>query len=127
MWKTKVEAGSKEEFLKKAAEVAPLETALHFPALLSYAERKYRDTPEAYVFCEMTCQREQQPELMEWVQTYLRSPHQGRPKSLILWGPTLIGKTLWARSLGTHAYFPGLFMLEGFNATESQYAILTFL
>lgn len=32
--------------------------------------------------------------------------------SLILWGPTKLGKTLWARSLSKHAYFGGLFSLD---------------
>lgn len=32
--------------------------------------------------------------------------------SLCLWGPSRTGKTLWARSLGSHAYFGGLFSLD---------------
>lgn len=31
-----------------------------------------------------------------------------RPKCLILVGPSRIGKTIWARSLGSHMYFNGL-------------------
>lgn len=31
---------------------------------------------------------------------------------MILWGPTRTGKTLYARSLGPHAYFGGLFSLD---------------
>jgi hypothetical protein len=33
-------------------------------------------------------------------------------KSLIIYGETRLGKTLWARSLGNHAYFGGLFSLD---------------
>lgn len=29
--------------------------------------------------------------------------------SLVIYGPSKIGKTLWARSLGSHLYFAGLF------------------
>lgn len=122
MWKTKVVAGSKEEFLKKAAEIAPQETVLHF--------RPFYRTPRGNTG---THQRHTCPVRWPVNVNSNRSWWSGcrpiwdrptkDPKSLILWGPTLIGKTLWARSLGTHAYFPGLFMLEGFNATESQYAI----
>lgn len=36
----------------------------------------------------------------------------GRRQSLILYGPTRLGKTLWARSLGKHAYFGGLYSLD---------------
>jgi len=32
--------------------------------------------------------------------------------SLCLYGETRLGKTLWARSLGSHAYFGGLFCLD---------------
>lgn len=30
----------------------------------------------------------------------------------MLWGESRLGKTLWARSLGKHAYFGGLFSLD---------------
>lgn len=36
----------------------------------------------------------------------------GRQQSLCLYGDTRLGKTLWARSLGKHAYFGGLFSLD---------------
>lgn len=42
----------------------------------------------------------------------LTSIYLGRKKSLVLWGPSRTGKTLWARSLGKHAYFGGLFCLD---------------
>jgi Geminivirus rep protein central domain len=122
-WSTIMAASTKEEFLKSAMEHAPRDTVLHFQSLQSFADWKYRDNPEDYSSCEMTCHCEEYPQLTEWVQTNLHSPVQGRPKSLIIWGPSLTGKTLWARSLGKHAYFPGLFMLEGFNADEVQYAV----
>ena len=35
-----------------------------------------------------------------------------RGQSLCLWGPSRNGKTIWARSLGAHAYFGGLFSLS---------------
>lgn len=31
----------------------------------------------------------------------------GRPRSLVLYGKSLVGKTTWARSLGPHVYFLG--------------------
>lgn len=33
---------------------------------------------------------------------------QGRRRSLCLYGPTRVGKTTWARSLGNHVYFMGV-------------------
>lgn len=42
----------------------------------------------------------------------------GRRKSLVLWGPSLKGKTLWARSLGNHLYFRGKFNGKEARAKE---------
>lgn len=46
-----------------------------------------------------------------------------RPRGLVLYGATRLGKTVWARSLGKHAYFGGLFNLDEFNAIDCQYAV----
>lgn len=46
-----------------------------------------------------------------------------RPRGLVLYGATRLGKTVWARSLGLHAYFGGLFNLDEFNAHDCKYAI----
>jgi len=46
----------------------------------------------------------------------------GRPRSLILIGETRLGKTLWARSLGKHAYFGGLFCLDE-SLEDVDYAV----
>lgn len=40
-----------------------------------------------------------------------------RPKSLILCSPTRFGKTVWARSLGKHMYFGGMFNLDDWDET----------
>jgi len=48
--------------------------------------------------------------------------HTGRPKSLCLFGETRLGKTLWARSLGTHVYFGGLFCLDE-DIENASYAV----
>lgn len=45
-----------------------------------------------------------------------------RGKSLVLHGPTRTGKTIWARSLGDHAYFGGLFSMEE-GIDTAKYAI----
>lgn len=45
----------------------------------------------------------------------------GRRKSLVLWGPSLTGKTLWARSLGNHLYFRGKF--NGKKAKEDERSV----
>lgn len=40
----------------------------------------------------------------------------------MLFGATRLGKTVWARSLGSHSYFGGLFNLDDFSE-DSRYAI----
>lgn len=40
----------------------------------------------------------------------------------MLWGDTRLGKTVWARSLGRHAYFGGLFCLDE-PIEDAQYAV----
>ena len=122
-WGDIMEAGSRDEFLKQACKTAPRDSVLHFGSLLSYADWRYRDNPDEYVSPDYYCQCQEFPLLVEWVSTHLRPTYTGRRKSLVMYGGTLIGKTLWARGLGKHAYFPGLFMLEGFNAEEVEYAI----
>ena len=46
----------------------------------------------------------------------------GRRRSLIIYGDTRLGKTVWARSLGKHAYFGGLFSLDE-SLEDVEYAV----
>lgn len=47
-----------------------------------------------------------------------------RQKSLVLYGATRLGKTVWARSLGSHIYFCGLYSgAEAMRYKEVEYAI----
>ncbi|ANN22659.1 replication initiation associated protein [Gemycircularvirus HV-GcV2] len=48
--------------------------------------------------------------------------YSGRRRSLVLYGPTRLGKTLWARALGSHAYFGGLFSLDE-SLEDVDYAV----
>lgn len=53
---------------------------------------------------------------LEWVQRYLAQRDwvetKRRSKTLVLMGPSRIGKTCWARSLGPHVYMNGLYNLD---------------
>ena len=46
-----------------------------------------------------------------------------RPRGLVLYGATRLGKTVWARSLGPHAYFGGLFNADELDEQSARYAI----
>ena len=46
-----------------------------------------------------------------------------RPLSLVIWGPSRTGKTEWARSLGNHVFFSGMFDL---SVLRSEYDYVVF-
>ncbi|KAN0085082.1 hypothetical protein V8E54_001549 [Elaphomyces granulatus] len=122
-WTTILEATTKEDFLKAAVDTAPRDSVLHFSSLLTFADWRYRDTPGEFIAPEYECRCESYPTLTDWIKSCLLPKTNGRRKSLIMYGPSLTGKTTWARSQGPHAYFPGLFMLEGFSPSDVEYAI----
>lgn len=45
-----------------------------------------------------------------------------RPKALVLLGGSRLGKSQWARSLGYHSYFHGLFNIDDLKL-DSKYAV----
>lgn len=47
----------------------------------------------------------------------------GRVRSLVLYGETRTGKTVWARSLGRHGYSAGLFNLAEHIASDHEYNV----
>lgn len=54
----------------------------------------------------------------------LLTKHRTRRRSLVLWGVSRSGKTVFARSLGPHLYFCGLYSgAEAIRAPEADYAI----
>ncbi|KAG0184249.1 hypothetical protein DFQ28_011515, partial [Apophysomyces sp. BC1034] len=63
-------------------------------------EKPYVAPPDEQPFINIT------PEMQNWVNRYIHNTVQ-RPKSLVLIGPTRLGKTQWARSLGKHTYYSG--------------------
>lgn len=58
--------------------------------------------------------------LSDWVNT--ESIKTDRPKCLVLVGPSRLGKTQWARSLGTHMYWRGMTNVTDWNV-EAKYII----
>ncbi|TGO48821.1 hypothetical protein BOTNAR_0458g00100 [Botryotinia narcissicola] len=114
-----------DEFLEKSLKERPRETILNFTRLRAFAEWKYKPAGTLYQSPEITCHLDKFPGLERWLLEELRGDvvEGGRKKSLVMWGPSRVGKTVWARSLGQHAYFPGMFMLDGFNSEKCDYAI----
>lgn len=102
IWDQIVSSPSKEEFYNNVRRLAPRYFVLYQTALDTYAEKHYPEPREEYrgpLFDDLSDDR-----LRQWVRDgALGSGSSGhRRRSLILWGPTRTGKTVWARSL--HKY-----------------------
>ncbi|AFS65316.1 spliced replication-associated protein [Dragonfly associated gemykibivirus 1] len=121
-WARAILAETREEFFAIVAELDPRALCVSFGSLRAYADWKYRPARDPYITPEgISFDTSELPELDLWVQQTL-SGFTGRPKSLILIGDTRLGKTLWARSLGRHAYFGGLFCLDE-SLEDVDYAV----
>lgn len=124
-WHQIILAENRDEFFNLCADLAPRALACSFPSLCKYADWKYRvdprpyNTPDGYVFST-----DGYPELDQWVQEDLVGHQPGRRgRSLVLIGPSRMGKTVWARSLSQkHVYFGGLFSLDEF-VEDVDYAV----
>lgn len=118
-------AASRDEFFELCARLAPRSLICSFTSLRAYADWKYRPEPVPYETpSDWTFDTGAYPKLDEWVRENLEGYQPGRRgKSLVLIGPSRLGKTAWARSLRQdHTYFGGLFCLDEFDEGAS-YAI----
>nr|AMH87726.1 replication-associated protein [Pacific flying fox faeces associated gemycircularvirus-11] len=113
-WHSILEAETPEEFWALCHDLAPRDLARSFPSLQKYCDWRYRPvdephrTPDGYQF-----DTSRAPELNEWL-----------PKSLVLYGDTRLGKTVWARSHGPHIYFCGLYSgAEAMKHDGADYAV----
>lgn len=124
-WAEIILAQTREEFFRLCGELAPRHLACSFPSLCKYADWKYRPDPAPYVTPEgYEFDTSGFPQLDDWVRSNLLGHETGRRgKSLILVGPSRMGKTMWARSLSQeHAYFGGLWCLDEFDENV-KYAV----
>nr|QXN75631.1 MAG: replication associated protein [Genomoviridae sp.] len=126
VWARIANAPSVEEFWDLVRELAPRALLCNHQSLRSYAEWHYR--PPAVVYQhppELRLCTDRVPQLDEWVRDNL-SRTAGRPRSLILWGETRLGKTVWARSLGPHIYCCLQWNVDDLKAglEDAKYAVL---
>lgn len=100
LWGDALNQPDKASFLTTLREVAPRDFVLYNETLERFADRHYRPETPQYVSPNFTTHGFDG--INEWLdQSRInKGDRRGRVKSLILWGPTLTGKTLWARSLG---------------------------
>lgn len=103
VWARAVAATDKEEFLRLLREEAPREYVLYNAAIERYVEKQFTPQPPAYEGPGFrTDDVEPVGRLNEWLRQsgIAGNGRRGRPRSLIFWGPTRTGKTVWSRSLG---------------------------
>lgn len=104
VWADALHEQCEEEFLSTLRNRAPRDYVLYHNAITSFANSFYAPPEHEY---ESPPIRTSLPEpIQEWYnQSGIRDGHRtGRVKSLCIYGPTGLGKTLWARSLGTYAW-----------------------
>nr|QXN75629.1 MAG: replication associated protein [Genomoviridae sp.] len=125
LWHRIANAATVDEFWDLVRELAPRALLCNHQSLRAYAEWHYRPPTLVYQHPrELRICADRLPELDEWVRESL-SGAGGRPRSLILWGESKLGKTIWARSLGKHIYCCMQFNVDDVKADlqEAQYAI----
>lgn len=99
-WHDALGAPTKEDFLSCLREKAPREYVLYHESIERFVEKHYAPVPPHYESPSFEADR--RSDLLQWLNqaNIGGSGFGGRPRSLILWGPTRTGKTVWARSLG---------------------------
>nr|QVW56552.2 MAG: replication-associated protein [Gemygorvirus] len=126
VWDRIVDAETADEFWELVRALAPRVLLSNFNSLRSYVEWKYKPvvaeyfTPPGIVFDLSGVE-----ELGEFVRESMSGNVIGRPKSLIIYGETRLGKTLWARSLGPHIYCCLQFNVDDVRAglDDAKYAV----
>ncbi|KAF8633621.1 hypothetical protein AX17_004420 [Amanita inopinata Kibby_2008] len=113
-WAYIMEAETREEYIARVTQLAPFEYQNNFDRIKSFMDQKYSVEKAEYIpkyteFPGITGQ------MKDWVEQYLKGEEVHRPKALIVWGPSRVGKTEWARSLGTHCYWKEMFNLDLIN------------
>ncbi|AJD07519.1 replication-associated protein [Sewage-associated circular DNA virus-36] len=122
-------AKSEEEFLILVRVNQPTEWVLRNDSIVKYAKTHYKAArepekvypPESWVV---------PPALDDWVAEVFSDvstrgvlPRPDRPKTLLLVGPTRLGKSVWAKSLGRYSYMCGMWHSDEFDES-AQYLIL---
>lgn len=116
-WSTVLSASSKEEALQFASECSARDFIIFNDRIEAFISKKFK--PEVPEYTPEFTNFNVPPELVEWTSQLEVGT---RPKSLILYGGSRLGKTEWARSLGKHMFFSNFFNLEQWD-DDAKYAI----
>ncbi|AXB22626.1 replication associated protein [Alces alces faeces associated genomovirus MP111] len=109
-WAQIVNAESRDEFYRLCEELDPERLVCSFGQIQKFADWKFAVTPAPYATPDGVFDLANYGDL-------------GESKSLILYGPSRLGKTVWSRSLGEHFYFGGIFSARDLDRDDVKYAV----
>lgn len=115
---------NKSEFLSNLELADPRSSIFNHPSIVAYAE--YRFKPVASAFESPYSSDSFQfapPAFWDWKSEFFDRPRAPRPVSLILVGPSRIGKTALARCLGRHMYFHSMVDFKNGWDGDAEYII----
>ena len=120
----RLKSTNKRDYMEMVAANFPRDHALNYEKLEYYAEKVFGEirstyvSPPGYLFPHLITT------MAEWATEYVLGPQLNatRAKTLFLVGPTRTGKSAWARSIGTHMYFQGMFNLDDWD-NNARYAV----
>lgn len=116
-WAEVLEADDRESAITTIKAVSARDWIINHERIEYFLDKRFKPTVPEYV---NTYEFNNLPNVIhQWLEQRLNTD---RPKSLILWGPSRTRKTSWARSVGPHMYFNGMFDLSNWNP-DAQYAV----
>lgn len=111
-----------ETFMAILSTEAPRDFVLNYERIEALAAKRFKPCIPAYSGRTLSDFNNVPIQCIDWYQQNVANPQPERPRSLILYGPTRLGKTEWARALGKHVYFNGMFNLDLWDS-DAQYAV----
>lgn len=109
-----------EEFMHRYSEIDPFSYINNYDRIRSFSLHHSSSRTCTEINRDRSLFKET-PQMTAWVNANL-FPQPERPKSLVLIGTTRLGKTEWARSLGTHNYWPNTITQD--RDKNARYAII---
>lgn len=117
-----LKADGAEEFMRIISAEAPRDFVLNYERIEALAAKRFKPQVPAYSGRTLDEFNNVPVACLDWCLENVFNPQPERPKSLLLYGPTRLGKTEWARALGKHVYFNGMFNLDLWD-DDAQYAV----
>nr|UBJ26199.1 replication-associated protein [Red panda feces-associated genomovirus] len=109
-----------EEFMQRYSEIDPFSYINNYDRIRSFSIH-HSSSGECTEINRDRSSFKETPLMSQWVMANL-FPQPERPKSLVLIGGTRLGKTEWARSLGTHNYWPNTITQDRIKG--ARYAVI---